>query len=241
MNPASFPVLESSPEPPPKSVSPPVKKRKVVEKAKRKVLARRNKRSKVLTPEPEVEGPRIEVDLPPSMSLLDDMQTSIEIARQLLSEVDTDTIKQDQCPDDGALLSNDKVVEQKDRMKELEENDLARGEKLQDIERKFEDVKMGTEGLMFELQKSMDEAREGTPAMEALATFKAQYDILKDYKEGLLDEVQVDEEIEMFEKDCPDEARRPSSIPASAPTEAVPSDVEPPVHANPSDDREARE
>ncbi|GMN63813.1 hypothetical protein TIFTF001_032894 [Ficus carica] len=113
----------------------------------------------------------------------------------------------------------DKVVSQSNKIKELEENDRSRRVKLQDIERKFVDVKTGAEGLMLELQKSMDVAREGTSAMDALvqrfeesqekvksleaenaalasqitnafekATFKARYDILKDYKVGLLDE-----------------------------------------------------
>ena len=167
---------------------------------------------------------------------------------------------------------SDRVAEQRDRLKELVEKDRTREEKLQDIELKFENVKTGAEGLMVELQKSMDVAREGTSAMEALvkkfdegqarirtleaenaalaaqimdafekATFKARYDILMDYKEGLLDEDQVNEEIEMFEEDYPDEARRSSSIPASAPEEAGPSNVEPSVPADPSEDPEARE
>ncbi|GMN69386.1 hypothetical protein TIFTF001_038436 [Ficus carica] len=78
--PEPFPVLESSPEPPSKPSSPPVKKRKVVEKPKRNVPAKRSKRSKVPIPEPDVEGPRIEVDLPPRVSILHDRQTSVEIA-----------------------------------------------------------------------------------------------------------------------------------------------------------------
>ncbi|GMN58221.1 hypothetical protein TIFTF001_027322 [Ficus carica] len=68
--PTPFPVLESSPEPPPKPSSPPTKKMKVVEKAKKKVLANRNKRSKVATPELDVECPKVEVALPPRLELL---------------------------------------------------------------------------------------------------------------------------------------------------------------------------
>ncbi|GMN73353.1 hypothetical protein TIFTF001_053679, partial [Ficus carica] len=56
--PTPFPVLESSPEPPPQPSSPSTKKRKVVEKAKRKIPAKRNKRSKVATPELDVERPK---------------------------------------------------------------------------------------------------------------------------------------------------------------------------------------
>ncbi|GMN33998.1 hypothetical protein TIFTF001_041984 [Ficus carica] len=73
------------------------------------------------------------------------------------------------------------------------------------------------------------------------ATFKARYNILKDYKAGFLDEAQIDEEIEMFEEDYPEEVRSLSSVPALAPTEAEPSNVEPPAQANPSEVRETRE
>ncbi|GMN21892.1 hypothetical protein TIFTF001_043425 [Ficus carica] len=166
---------------------------------------------------------------------------------------------------------SDRVAEQRDRLKDLQEKDIARGEKLLDIKRKFGDVKAGADGLMSELQKSMDVAREGTSAIETLvkrfdegqariksleaenaalatqimdafenATLKARYDVLKDYKVGLLDEAQIDEEIEMFEEDYPDEVRSLSSVHASASTEAEPADVEPPAQTNPSEDREAR-
>ncbi|GMN27509.1 hypothetical protein TIFTF001_044133 [Ficus carica] len=215
--------------------SPPVKKRKVVEKPKRKVPAKRNKKLKVPIPETDVEGPRVKVDLPPRVSILQDRQTSVDIARQLFSDADAEIMKQGppQSHMDDIMWEtmkinvrtmglfyrmSDKVAEQRDRLKDLVEKDIARGEKLLDIERKFGDVKAGAEGLMFELQKSMDVAREGTSAMETLvkrfdeaqakikslevenaalatqimdafenATFKARYDILKDYKAGLLD------------------------------------------------------
>ncbi|GMN27476.1 hypothetical protein TIFTF001_044127 [Ficus carica] len=215
--------------------SPPVKKRKVVEKPKRKVPAKRSKKLKVPIPETDVEGPRVKVDLPPRVSILQDRQTSVDIARQLFSDADVEIMKQGppQSHMDDIMWEtmkinvrtmglfyrmSDKVAEQRDRLKDLVEKDIARGEKLLDIGRKFGDVKAGAEGLMFELQKSMDVAREGTSAMETLvkrfdeaqvkikslevenaalatqimdafenATFKARYDILKDYKAGLLD------------------------------------------------------
>ena len=150
-------------------------------------------------------------------------------------------------------------------MKDLEQKDKVHGEKLLDIERKFGEVKAGAEGLMSELQKSMDVVREGTSAMETLvksfdeaqakikslevenaalatqimnafekATIKARYDILKDYKAGLLDEAQIDEEIEMFEEDYPEEVRS-LSVPSSAPKQTEPSNVDQPTEANPSE------
>ncbi|GMN66222.1 hypothetical protein TIFTF001_035287 [Ficus carica] len=287
--PAPFPILKSSPEPPSKPSSPPAKKRKVVEKAKKKLPAKRKLKSKIASPEPVVQCPRVEVDLPPRVSILDDRQMSVDIARQLLSEVDAETLNQ------GPLQSHmddimwetikinvwtmglfyrmsDKVARQSDIIKGLEKKDRACREKLRDIERKFGDVKTGAEGLMSELQKSMDVARKGTSAMEALvkkfdqgqdrirsleaenaalaaqimdafekATFKARYDILKDYREGLLNEALIDEEIEMYEEDYPDEARCSSAVPSSAPTKAGPSDVEPSVQVNPSEDPEAQD
>ncbi|GMN21095.1 hypothetical protein TIFTF001_040034 [Ficus carica] len=276
--PEPFPVLESSPEPPSKPSSSPANKRKVVEKAKTKIPAKRKLKSKIASPEPDVEGPRVEVVLPPRQSLLNDRQASMDIARQLLLEVDAETLTQ------GSLQDHmDDIISMSGRrgsfidwlttkIKELEENDRSRRAKLDDIERKFIDVKSGSEGLMLELQKSMDVAREGTSAMDAVvrrfeenqervksleaenaalasqimnafekATIKARYDILKDYKAGLLDEAQIDEEIEMFEEDYPEEVRSLSSVPALAPTEAEPSNVEPPAQANPSEDRETRE
>ncbi|GMN66477.1 hypothetical protein TIFTF001_035568 [Ficus carica] len=287
--PEPFPVLESSPEPPSKPSSPPVQKRKVVEKPKRKIPVKRNKKSKVAIPETDVEGPRVEVDLPPSVSILHDRKTSVDIARQLFSDADAETMRQGlpQSHMDDIMWESmkinvrtmglfyrmsDRVAEQRDQLKDLMAKDVARGEKLLDIERKFGDVKAGADGLMAELQKSMDVAREGTSAMETLvkrfdegqakiksleaenaalatqimdafekATLKARYDILKDYKAGLLEEAQIDEEIEMFEEDYPDEARSLSAVPASVPVEAENANIEPPVPTNPSEDRDARE
>ncbi|GMN62728.1 hypothetical protein TIFTF001_031812 [Ficus carica] len=190
--PTPFPVLESSPEPPSKPISPPAKKKKVVEKAKRKVPAKRSKISKVATPEPNVEGLRVEVDLPPSVRLPHDKQTSVEIMWQLLSEANAETMSQGPLQshlDDilwEGLKTNvrtmglfyrmsDKMIEKKNRIKELEDinkelknKDRERGDKLLDIEQRFEDVKMSSEGLMSELQKIMHELREGAAMMETM-------------------------------------------------------------------------
>ncbi|GMN47744.1 hypothetical protein TIFTF001_016923 [Ficus carica] len=161
--PEPFPVLESSPEPPSKPSSPPVKKRKVVEKPKRKIPAKRSKKSKVLIPETDVEGPRIEVDLPPHAEIMKQgpPQSHMDDIMWEIMKINVRTMEL-------FYRMSDKVAEQRDRLKDLVEKDIARGEKLLDIERKFGDVKAGAEGLMSELQKSMDVAREGTSAMETL-------------------------------------------------------------------------
>ncbi|GMN21737.1 hypothetical protein TIFTF001_043380 [Ficus carica] len=225
--PEPFPVLESSLEPPSKPSTPPAKKRKVVEKAKTKIPA------------------------------------SVDIARQLLSEVDAETLTQGSLQDhmDDIMWETMKInVRTTGLFYRLADKVVS------------QNVKSGSEGLMLELQKSMDVAREGTSAMDALvrrfeenqervksleaenaalasqimnafekATIKARYDILKDYKAGLLDEAQIDEEIEMFEEDYPEEVRSLLSVPALVPTEIEPSNVEPPAQANPSEDCETRE
>ncbi|GMN71317.1 hypothetical protein TIFTF001_051817 [Ficus carica] len=264
--PEPFPVLESSPEPPSKPSSPPAKKRKVVEKPKRKIPAKRSRKSKVAIPETDVEGPRIEVDLPPSVSILHDRETSVDIARQLFSDADAEFMKQGppQSHLDDIMWEtmkinvrtmglfyrmSDRVAEQRDRLKDLQAKDIARGEKLLDIE-----PREGT-SAMETLVKRFDEGQARIKSLEAenaalatqimdafeKATLKTRYDILKDYKAGLLDEVQIDEEIEMFEEDYPDEVRNLSAVPASVPAETENMNVEPPVPADPSEDREARE
>ena len=98
--PVPLPVIESSPEPPEKPVSSPSKKRKIVEKGK-KVLAKRNKRSKLSSPvsnvEPQASKPadnHVEVDLSPNVSLLRDKETSVNIMKQLLSEADSDILNE---------------------------------------------------------------------------------------------------------------------------------------------------
>ncbi|GMN60017.1 hypothetical protein TIFTF001_029112 [Ficus carica] len=142
---------------------------------------------------------------------------------------------------------SDKIAEQRDRLKDLMEKDIAREEKVLDIERKFRDVKVGAEGLMSELQKSMDVAREGTSAMETLVKrfdeAQAKIKSLEAENAALATQIitQIDEEIEMFEEDYPEEVRSLSSVPASTPTDAGPSNVESPAQANPSETRETQE
>ncbi|GMN20599.1 hypothetical protein TIFTF001_034364 [Ficus carica] len=139
----------------------------------------------------------------------------------------------------------DKVAEQKVRIKELEdinkelvEKDSVHEEKLLDIERKFKDVKSSTEGLTSKLQKIMHEAKEGTDMMEIMvrrfdeaqakikitildafekATLKPRYDLLKEYRQGLLVDAEVDEEIELYEDTLDD-----AGCSSYAPIEALP-------------------
>jgi len=105
--PEPFPILESSPEPPEKPQEPPAKKRKVVEKGKKKILANRSKKSKVATPEPSVateasapEVEQINVDLPSSTSFLQDKSASVDFMSRILSEVD------DQILNDGPIRNH---------------------------------------------------------------------------------------------------------------------------------------
>ncbi|GMN64911.1 hypothetical protein TIFTF001_033985 [Ficus carica] len=214
--PPPLPVIESSPEPLVMHVQSPAKKRKAGKKPKRKVSAKRKKASKASTSETDAElrkskqdDQSIEVNLPPGTSLLQNRNLSVEVVRQLLSVVDLDTINDGRIHNhlddllwDG-LKSNlralrliyrttDKVVEQKKLIKELEDKDKDHGEKLLNIERKFKNVKASANDLIAELQK---------------------------YKQGLLIDAGVEEEIELYE-DSPAEAGESSSAPAdvSAPS-----------------------
>ncbi|GMN22645.1 hypothetical protein TIFTF001_040303 [Ficus carica] len=83
------------------------------------------------------------------------------------------------------------------------------------------------------------------------ATLKARYDLLKEYKQGLLVDAEVDEEIELYEESL-DEAGTSSSAPAQEsneprtsnielPVQAIPSSIEPSTQANIIEDCDERE
>ncbi|GMN51818.1 hypothetical protein TIFTF001_020976 [Ficus carica] len=216
-----LPVIESSPEPPAMPVQSPAKKRKADGKPKRKIPAKRKKASKTASPKTNVElgksEPKLEVNLPPGASLLQDRKLSFQIMRQLLTDVVIETINSGRIPNhvddllwDG-LKSNllalglmyrttDTVLEQRNQIKELEDEN----KKLEEKDR-------------------------------------ARYEILNEYKQGLFVDAEVDEEIELYEEDTLDETGASSSVPAPALTQPGPLDVEPPVHANPLEDRETRQ
>jgi chromosome segregation ATPase len=73
------------------------------------------------------------------------------------------------------------------------------------------------------------------------ATLKARYDLLKEYKRGLLVDAEVDEEIELYEEG-PDEAGCSSAAPAEddmpASSEQEHTEAEPPVEAAPEEGHE---
>ncbi|GMN47317.1 hypothetical protein TIFTF001_016500 [Ficus carica] len=252
--PPSLPIIESSPEPSNVPALFPTKKRKADEKPKRKVPAKRKKATKATTSETDAE-PRsskqedknVEVDLPLGTSLLQNKRLGVGIMRQLLSDVDFDTINEgriqshlDEFVWDGlnstlramglVYRTTDKVVEQKERIKDLQDIYREHGEKLLDIERKFRDVKSNAEGLIDELHSLKQTANKGAEMMKVMlnrfdesqakigalkemvkqkdadnsvliarivdayerATLKARYDLLKEYKQDLL----VDTDIE---------------------------------------------
>ncbi|GMN55830.1 hypothetical protein TIFTF001_024953 [Ficus carica] len=258
--PTPFPVLESSPEPPPKPSSPPTKKMKVVEKAKKKVPANKNKRSKVATPELDVERPKGPLLGHMDDLLWDGLKTNIR-AMGLIKR------------------TNDKNLEQRTRIRELEainknleERYRRRGEMLLDIERKFADVKTSADRLTATFKEIMHEAKEGTSMMEVMvdrfdeaqakikslktekavlatqildafekATIKARYDLLKQYKQGLFVDAEIEEELDLWK----DEFKGPSSAPAITiePTSnhTGKSGVEPPAHKELLEDREQRQ
>ncbi|GMN55579.1 hypothetical protein TIFTF001_024685 [Ficus carica] len=293
--PPPFLVIESSPEPPVMPVQSPAKKRKADGKPKRKIPTKRKKASKAASPETNVElgkseqdDQKIGVNLPPGESLLQNRRLSVEIMRQLLFDVDLETINDGRIPNhlddilwDGLnnlralglmYRTTDTVLEQRNHIKELEEKDKERGEKLLDIEQNFVSVKASADGLIGELKtvthssKEMkdimkvmvdrfDEAQAKIKSLEAdnsllvaqildayeKATLKARY--LKEYKQGLLVDADVDDEIELYE-DTFDEAGCSSSAPVDAAVpasnEQEPTSVEPLANDIPSEGRETR-
>ncbi|GMN21319.1 hypothetical protein TIFTF001_043294 [Ficus carica] len=285
--PPPLPVIESSLEPPAMPVQSLTKKKKAKGKPKRKILAKWKKASKMASTDSNVEQNKseqnAEVNLPPGASLLHDRKLSVQIMRQLLTDVDIETINSGRIPNhsnlralglmyrttDTVLEQRNQIKELEDKNKELEDADRERGVKLLVIEQNFKEVKASADDLIGELEtvnrssKQMtdmmkvmvdkfDEAQAKIKSLEAdnsslaaqildafeKATLKARHDILKEYKQGLLVDAEVDEEIELYEEDNPDETRASSSVPASASTQPGPPDVEPPVHANPFKDRE---
>ncbi|GMN28784.1 hypothetical protein TIFTF001_041223 [Ficus carica] len=298
-------IIESSSKPPVMPVQSPAKKRKADGKPKRKISAKRKKSSKAASPETNAElgkskqdDQKIGVNLPPGMSLHQNRRLSVEIMRQLLSDVDLETINAGQIPNhlddllwDGLELFNnafvqsnlralglmyrttDTVLEQRNHIKELEEKDKERGEKLLDIEQNFVNVKASADGLIGKLKTVTQSSKEMTDMVKVMvdrfdeaqakikslevdnsalvvqivdayekATLKARYDFLKEYKQGLLVDAEVDDEIELYE-DTLDEAGCSSSAPADVamPTsnEQEPNGVEP--STNPLEDRETRQ
>ncbi|GMN66986.1 hypothetical protein TIFTF001_036053 [Ficus carica] len=281
-------------------VQSPTKKRKAEGKPKRKILAKRKKASKMASPETNVELNKFEqnaeVNLPPGASLLHDRKLSVQIMRQLLTNVDIKTINSGQIPNhvdellwdglksnlralglmyrttDTVLVQRNQIKELEDKNKELEDADRERGEKLLVIEQNLKEVKASADDLIGELETVNQSSKQMTDMMKVMvdkfdevqakiksleadnsslaaqildvfekATLKARYDIIKEHKQGLLVDGEVDEEIELYEEDNPDETRASSSVPASASTQPGPLDVEPPVHANPSEDCEMRQ
>ena len=71
------------------------------------------------------------------------------------------------------------------------------------------------------------------------ATLKARYDLLKEYKQGLLVDADIDEEIELYEESQEESAPTDKPVPATNNEEPV--FVEPPATVDPLEDRETRE
>jgi len=84
----------------------------------------------------------------------------------------------------------------------------------------------------LEAEKSTLEAEKASLVDKMLgfherATMKARYDLLKEYKQGLLNDAEVDEEIELYEE--LEGAETSASVPAQASEQNEPLTVEPPV------------
>ncbi|GMN59249.1 hypothetical protein TIFTF001_028339 [Ficus carica] len=95
--------------------------------------------------------------------------------------------------------STDNVVERRERIRELENTNRERIEKLLNIERKFKDVRASADDLFKELETLNRTVKEGVEMMKCMvdrlvarivgkyekATLKAHFKLLKEYKQGL--------------------------------------------------------
>ncbi|GMN64039.1 hypothetical protein TIFTF001_033117 [Ficus carica] len=147
----------------------------------------------------EEEEADVEVNLPLGTSLLHNKELAIRLIRQLFRDVDM----------------------------------ALRKEKLLDIEREFKEVHASANDLAKEFQILDQMAKDGVKMFGELgsryrmqkyskATLKARYKLLKKYKQGLLVEGDVDEEIKLYEE---------SLVEAEASTSATKSNVVPPAPA----------
>ncbi|GMN59299.1 hypothetical protein TIFTF001_028400 [Ficus carica] len=110
--------------------------------------------------------------------------------------------------------STNKVVERRERIRVLEAIDKECTEKLLDIEHKFKDVR--NEDIAWFVTRIVGEDEK--------ATLKALYELLKEYKQGFLGDVDVVEEIELYEESLT-EAKASTSTPTTnvePPTAGVP-------------------
>ncbi|GMN61291.1 hypothetical protein TIFTF001_030442 [Ficus carica] len=220
LEPPPLPYIKSSPEPSNVPAQPSAKKWKTEEE----------------------EEANVEVNLLPWTSLLQNKKLSVGIMRQLLTDVDSDMVNESQiqshvdeftwdglkCILRGMRLiyhSTDKAVEQRERIKELEErgcsilNEGKEGaEMMKAMVNKFDEAKAKNEALKETVkQKDVDILRLVTRIVGEYerATLKAHYELLKEYRRGLLVNADVDEEIELFEESTA-EVGDPPSAPSSS-------------------------
>ncbi|GMN49580.1 hypothetical protein TIFTF001_018746 [Ficus carica] len=287
LTPSPFPLIESFPEPLNVPEQPPFKKKKVGETPRKKALMKKKEQVKAIVPEssnePQItkdEETDLEVNLPLGTSLLYNKKLGFQILRQLLTDVNMDTVN------DGRIYEHldeflwdslksilrgmgliyrftNKVVEQKEQIRELEVVDKEHAEKLLDIERKFKDVRASADGFIAELHTLNQTTKEEVEMIKSMvdrfdkvkaencalresikqkdedivglvtrivgkyekATLKAHYELLKEYKQGLLVDADIAEKIELYKE---------SIAKAEALTSAPNTNVEPPTAVIPA-------
>ncbi|GMN19240.1 hypothetical protein TIFTF001_045151 [Ficus carica] len=217
------------------------------EKPKRKVPAKRKKSTKASTSETDVElrsskheDQNIEVDLPPGTSLLQNKRLGVGIMCQLLSDDDSDTINE------GRIQSHlDEFL-----WDGLKSNLRAMGLVYHTTDKvmvnRFDEAqaKIGALKEMVK-QKDADNSVLIARIVDAYkkATLKARYDLLKEYKQGLLVDADVEEEIELYEEslaEVGDSSSTPVAVTAPTTNEPEPVAVEPLSNVDPSEGRETQ-
>ncbi|GMN68392.1 hypothetical protein TIFTF001_037447 [Ficus carica] len=245
-------------------VQSPAKERKADDKLRRKVPAERKNASTSETNakqrNSEKDDQSILVNLPRGASLLQNRKLSVEIMRQLLFDIDLETINSGRIPNhlddllwDGLkgnlralglmYCTTDTVMEQRNHIKELEDKDKERGEKLLNIKQQFESIKAITDDLVMELKKVTQSTKDGSDMMIVMDD---RFDELKPKSKLLklitlhsllksLTQINLYEET-LVEAGCSSPAPTDIAVPAS---NELPTEVEPPI--NPSEDCETRQ
>ncbi|GMN46098.1 hypothetical protein TIFTF001_015278 [Ficus carica] len=177
--------------------------------ARNRVEKEAAKAAKAVKADRKEEEADIEVNLPPGTSLLENKKLIVQLIRQLFTNADMDLVSDSQIQDhfdefswDGVkcilrgmgliYYSTNKAVERREGIKEHTAIDQVQAEKPLDIQRKSKEVCVIVEDLAKEFQMLDQTAKDRAKI--------ARNELLKEYKQGLLIEGDVDQEIELCEE-----------------------------------------
>ncbi|GMN59430.1 hypothetical protein TIFTF001_028527 [Ficus carica] len=217
-----------------KAADPPAKKQKVGEKPRRKAPTKNNEEVKAIVPESSVEPQlteeeemNVKVNLPPGTSLLQNKILSFRAILMIsrgtvyreLEEVDKERgeklLNIERKFKDVKVSANTLIVELHTLNRIVKEG----AEMMKAMVERFDKAKAENDALREKVkQKDEDITRIVTRIIGEYekATLKDRYELLKEYKQGLLIDNDVDEEIELYE-----ETTTEAGVPTSAPSKNI--------------------